>query len=177
MKKFLWIFLSIIAIFIINTCVDNNKYKLLIALCVLIFGLSFLLSGELRKKNRILKKVSDVLSSGIYYSIYELVKDATFEQMFAFLLEDLDNLCLFKVDDGEYRNEKARAFFENNKSLFQKGWNFFLLKQGNDFFVVRVYISPGCVLGPNVGRLCDDGEWNASSRRSVVVPRDYCDCF
>lgn len=96
--------------------------------------------------------------------VHEMVKDATFAQMFGSLGTDLDKLCLTQ--------HQIKTFCEVHKNwLRTDGYGtFFLFKVEDQFFVAHVYVySDG--LRVYVYRLGYDFVWYAEYRLRVVVPQ------
>lgn len=100
---------------------------------------------------------------GTNVSVFEMVKDATFAQMFGSLGSDLDKLCLSQHQIVEFCEKYP-------EKLLQDGYaTFFLFKEGNQFYVAGVYVySDG--LHVHVNRLEGDGVWFGDCRHHVVVP-------
>src|SRR5205085_8763002 len=97
-------------------------------------------------------------------AVYEIAKNATFEQMFGSLSENVDTLCF----TGAQIIEFCRA---NPDKLRQDDFGtFFLRKSKGKLFVVLVDVIDG---GPRVRvyRFADGGVWHARYRRRVVVPQ------
>lgn len=96
--------------------------------------------------------------------VRELVKDATFVQMFGSLGTDLDKLCLTQ--------HQIKMFCKKHSNwLRTDGYaTFFLFKENNQFFVARVYVESGG-LSVSVDHLGDDYVWNAECAHRVVFPQ------
>ncbi|OGL61895.1 hypothetical protein A3C09_04415 [Candidatus Uhrbacteria bacterium RIFCSPHIGHO2_02_FULL_47_44] len=97
-------------------------------------------------------------------SVYEMIRDATFAQMFGSLGPDLDKLCLSQHQIVEFcETHSAR--------LRQEGYaTFFLFKEGDQFCVARVDVFADglCVC---VYRLEDGLVWYGEFRPRLVVPQ------
>lgn len=97
--------------------------------------------------------------------VHELVKDATFSQMFGSLSNDLDKLC--------FTQAQIKNFVKKHRNwLRTDGYaTFFLFKSHNHFFVayVRLYADGG--LEVNVRRFEDFVVWGAELRPRVVFPQ------
>ena len=96
--------------------------------------------------------------------VSEMVKDATFVQIFTGITPDLDKLVLTQA--------QIIRFCEKHPTwLRQEGYaTFFLTKVNGEYFVVHVGVdSDG--LWVYVGRLGRDGVWPAECRRRVVSPQ------
>ncbi len=96
--------------------------------------------------------------------VRELVKDATFAQMFGSLGTDLDKLCLTQ--------HQIKLFCEVHKDWLRKdGYaTFFLFKVDEQFFVAYVLVSSGG-LYVCVYRFELDYVWDAEYSSRVVVPQ------
>lgn len=96
-------------------------------------------------------------------TIHEMVKDATFAQMFGSLGSDLDKLCLTQ--------HQIKTFCEKNPNwLRSDGYGtFFLFKADGQFFVADVDVLPDGLL-VRVDRFGFDGVWRARCALRVVVP-------
>jgi len=96
--------------------------------------------------------------------VHELVKDATFAQMFGSLETDLDKLCLSQ--------HQIKLFCEVHKDWLHKdGYAiFFLFKVDEQFFVASVYVHSGG-LYVSVHRFERDGVWDAGYSHRMVVPQ------
>jgi hypothetical protein len=96
--------------------------------------------------------------------VYEMVKDGAYAQIFGGMSDDINRLCLTE-------NQIVRFVQDHRDWLRTEGYGtFFLYKEGEEFFVARVYLSS---VGPGVGRdrLSDDVVWRALGQRRVVVPQ------
>lgn len=97
-------------------------------------------------------------------SLFEMAKDATFSQIFNFLNFVLDKLVLTQ--------EQIIRFCEKYPTkLRQDGYGtFFLIKENNEYFVVRVNVySDGLIVF--VYRFEDDNVWHAKYQHRFVVPQ------
>ncbi|MCC6198706.1 hypothetical protein IT401_00600 [Candidatus Nomurabacteria bacterium] len=96
--------------------------------------------------------------------VHELVKDATFAQMFGSLETDLDKLCLSQ--------HQIKLFCEVHKDWLHKdGYAiFFLFKVDEQFFVANVYVNSGG-LHVSVYRFGLDDVWRAEYSHRMVVPQ------
>ena len=96
--------------------------------------------------------------------VHEMVKDATFAQMFGSLGADLDKLCLTQ--------HQIKIFCEVHKEWLRKdGYaTFFLFKVDEQFFVADVDVTSDG-LNIYVCRFEGDGVWNAKYTHRVVVPQ------
>ena len=97
-------------------------------------------------------------------TVYEMVKDGTFAQLFGGFGENLDRLCLTQA--------QIKAFARDQRNwLRSDGYaTFFLFKVGSEFFVADVYVyADGLYV--YVHRLSDDLVWDAESRHRIVVPQ------
>jgi len=97
--------------------------------------------------------------------VYEMVKDATFAQMFGSLGNDLDKLCLTQ--------HQILNFISKHKNwLRSDGYaTFFLFKSGENFFVANVYFDDDGSLGVDVFRFELDHVWDTKYRHRVVLPQ------
>lgn len=96
--------------------------------------------------------------------VYELVKDATFAQMFGSIGVDLDKLCLTQHQIKTFCEKHTKWLRTNGDATL------FLFKEEGQFFVadVRVY-SNG--LGVLVLRFGDEHVWIADYWHRLVVPQ------
>ncbi|MCX6714464.1 MAG: hypothetical protein NTX72_01480 [Candidatus Uhrbacteria bacterium] len=97
-------------------------------------------------------------------SVFEMIKDATFAQMFGSLGSDLDKLCLSQ--------DQIIKFCETNRDKLRKdGYaTFFLFKENENFFVAGVDVSSDG-LSVLVGPFEHDGVWYAGCVHRVVIPQ------
>ena len=94
--------------------------------------------------------------------VYEVVKDATFAQMFGFLGIELNELC--------FTQAQIKNFCKKHPSwLSQDGYvTFFLFKINNNFFVARVYVgSNGLRVG--ISKFENSYVW-PNKKRHLVIP-------
>jgi hypothetical protein len=97
-------------------------------------------------------------------SVYEITKDGTFEDIFSwFNYNSLDELVMTQGQIIE--------FCKNHKEELGQNWyNFFLIKENGEYFVVLVSVySDG--LSVYVNRLEHDSVWHAGFRHRVFVPQ------
>ncbi|MBI5400614.1 MAG: hypothetical protein HZB12_00645 [Candidatus Yonathbacteria bacterium] len=96
--------------------------------------------------------------------VHEMVKDATFAQMFGSLGANLNKLCLTQ--------HQIKTFCEKHRDkLRADGYGtFFPFKENEHFFVVRVFVDSGG-LDARVDRFKDDDVWDAGHALRVVVPQ------
>lgn len=96
--------------------------------------------------------------------VHEMVKDATFAQMFGSLGTDLDKLCLTQ--------HQIKIFCEVHKEWLRKdGYaTFFLFKVNEQFFVACVFVDSGGLV-VYVDRFGSDFVWGAECTHRVVVPQ------
>ena len=96
--------------------------------------------------------------------VYEMVKDATFSQMFNSLSSDLDSLCLTQ-------NQIIRFCEKYPSHLRQDGYaTFFLFKESGEYFVASVFVRSGG-LRVFVSRFESADVWDAEGRHRLVVPQ------
>jgi len=96
--------------------------------------------------------------------IHEMVRDATFNQMFNSLNTDLDKLVMTQA--------QIIRFCEKHPTWFRQGGlgTFFLIKENSEYFVVLVGVySDGLLV--NVYRFGYDYVWRAEYRPRLVVPQ------
>ena len=97
-------------------------------------------------------------------SVYEMILNATFAQMFGSLGPDLDKLCLSQHQIVEFCEKHSTR-------LRQEGYaTFFLFKEGNQFCVAGVCVY-AAGLNVRVLRLEDDCVWHGEYRHRLVVPQ------
>lgn len=96
--------------------------------------------------------------------VSEMVKDATFVQIFTGITPDLDKLVLTQT--------QIIRFCEKHPTwLRQEGYaTFFLTKVGGEYFVVHVFVSSDG-LEVCVYQFLHDGVWRAVARPRVVSPQ------
>ena len=97
--------------------------------------------------------------------VHELVKDATFSQMFGGLNADTNRLCLTQ--------HQIKNFVKKHRGwLRTEGYaTFFLFKSKDNFFVAYVYFHSDDSLFVRVYRFEHSRVWDAEYRPRVVVPR------
>lgn len=96
--------------------------------------------------------------------VHEMVKDATFAQMFGSLGNDLDKLCMTQ--------HQIKTFCEQHSTwLRTEGYGtFFLFKVEDQFFVAYVNVySDGLYV--RVRRFGDDRVWSAEYQHRLVSPQ------
>lgn len=99
--------------------------------------------------------------------VHEMVKGGDFKTIFGSLGRELDTLSLTQ--------EQIVAFVEDPKN---KDWlrtdgyaTFFLLKVGNEFFVVYVGLDGDGGPGAGINRFSDAHVWSGVRRHRIVVPQ------
>ena len=97
--------------------------------------------------------------------VYEMVKDATFTQMFGSLSSDLSNLCLTQ--------DQIIGFVKKHRQwLRSDGYaTLFLFKSHEFFFVAHVGVVSDGKLEVRVHRFVYSNVWDAGYRHRVVVPQ------
>lgn len=98
--------------------------------------------------------------------VHEMVKNATFTQMFGSLSPDLGKLCLTQA--------QIKNFVKKHRNRLRTGGcatAFFLFKSRKNFFVASVYVGSGGALEVSVYRFEYLNVWNAVDRRRVVTPQ------
>lgn len=107
---------------------------------------------------------SDSVTAETLVDVSEIVENATFTQIFTSITTDLDKLVLTQ-------NQIIRFCEKHPTWLRQDGYGtFFLIKENNEYFVVRVYVHSDS-LGVYVLRLESDDVWGGECRRRVVSPQ------
>jgi len=96
--------------------------------------------------------------------VYEMKKDATFNQMFNDINSDLNKLCLFQGQIIEFVQKYREHLRPNGYATF------FLFKRGRKFFVARVYVGSSD-LEVDVSRFESVCAWRAGCRRRLVAPQ------
>ena len=100
----------------------------------------------------------------IAVAVYEMVKDATFAQMFGSIGIDLDKLCFTQHQIEIFCEEHPEWFRTNSCNTF------FLFKEYEQFFVASVYVlSDG--LDVSIHRLGYDNVWDSGYSRRLVAPQ------
>jgi len=97
-------------------------------------------------------------------AVHEIVKDATFAQMFGSLGTDLDKLCLTQHQIKNFCKKHSNLLRTNGYATF------FLFKVEDQFFVASVGVDSGG-LSVSVYGLERDDVWNARCAPRVVVPQ------
>jgi hypothetical protein len=97
--------------------------------------------------------------------VREMIKDATFSQMFGELNADVGKLCLTQ--------HQIKSFVKKYRNWLQKdGYGtFFLFRSNGHFFVAYADLSSGGSLRVLVVRFEYDYVWLADARHRLVVPR------
>ncbi|MBI2279003.1 MAG: hypothetical protein HYU81_03010 [Candidatus Brennerbacteria bacterium] len=98
-------------------------------------------------------------------SVYEMVQNATFAQMFGSLSNDLNKLCLTQ--------SQIKNFVRKHRGwLRTDGYGtFFLFRSKGKFFVADVFVRSGGALRLRVRRLEDGSVWFAGGWLRLVVPQ------
>ena len=97
-------------------------------------------------------------------SVHEMIKDATFVQMFGCLGPDLDKLCLSQHQIVEFCQMHPARLREEGYATF------FLFKEGDQFYVADVHVYADG-LRVRVDRLERGIVWFGECRRRLVVPQ------
>jgi hypothetical protein len=97
--------------------------------------------------------------------VYEIATDATFRQIFDSFLNSLDQVCLTQAQIKQFVKKHRQELRTDG------GGTFFLFKEGNHFFVARVYVSSDGAPWVGVRRLEDVRVWCAGRRPRLVVPQ------
>jgi hypothetical protein len=98
-------------------------------------------------------------------SVYEMIKDGTFAQIWNGMSDDLNSLCLTQPQIIQFVQK-------HRKWLRTEGYGtLFLFKVGNEFFVALVRFDGGGQLRVRVGRFSFDFVWSAAIRHRIVVPQ------
>lgn len=97
--------------------------------------------------------------------VYEMVKDATFMQMFGSLSSDPRKLCLTQA--------QIKNFVQKYRDWLRvDGWaTFFLFESHNNFFVAHVHVNSDGSLSVYVYRFGHSYVWRAGNRHQLVVPQ------
>ncbi len=97
--------------------------------------------------------------------VHELVKNATFTQMFGSLSADVSRFCLTQ--------HQIKTFIKNHRNwLRTDGYaTLFLFKSNNQFFVANVYLRSDGRLAVCVYEFARDRVWTAGYRYRIVVPQ------
>jgi len=96
--------------------------------------------------------------------VYEMVKNARFEQMFGSLGNDLDKLCLTQHQIKTFCGQHSNWLRTDRYATF------FLFKGNKEFLVAYVDVRFGC-LSVHVYRLGYDYAWDAGHRHRLVTPQ------
>jgi hypothetical protein len=96
--------------------------------------------------------------------VYEMKKDATFEQMFGFFGVDKRQLCLTQA--------QIKSFVRNHRQWLRDGYGtFFPFESYGRFFVAYVLVLSDGRLEVYVFRLGYADVWGAGSRHRLVLPQ------
>jgi len=97
--------------------------------------------------------------------VYEMIKDASFAQMFGSLSSDVRKLCLTQA--------QIKNFVRNYRGwLRTDGWaTFFLFESNSELFVASVSVDSDGGLEVDVDRFEDSSVWFAGCRYRLVVPQ------
>jgi hypothetical protein len=101
----------------------------------------------------------DSLSTG--FRVLELHKNALFSELFLSIGKSLDDLCFTQAQIIQVCTEHCAKLIDNGCS------NFFLMKEGDDFFVAYVFVYDG---GLRVFRFEYDCVWHGEYLHRVFVP-------
>lgn len=96
--------------------------------------------------------------------VHEMVKDATFAQMFGSLGTDLDKLCLTQSQIKNFCKKYPSRLCQNSYATF------FLFKVEYQFFVAHAHMGPAG-LDVSVIHFGHGRVWDAEDSRRVVVPQ------
>lgn len=95
--------------------------------------------------------------------IHELVREATFAQMFSSFDTDLEELCLTL--------SQIKSFCEIHPDwLDERGWTFFLFKNEDLFFVALIRTYP-TGLNLSIRQLDDSATWSDEYHHRIVTPQ------
>ncbi|OGY46146.1 MAG: hypothetical protein A2731_01585 [Candidatus Buchananbacteria bacterium RIFCSPHIGHO2_01_FULL_39_8] len=97
--------------------------------------------------------------------VYEMVKDATFAQMFGSLSEDAEKLCFTQAQIKGFVRKHCQWLRSDGYATF------FLFRSHNHFFVARVRVASGGGLLVGVDRFEHSVVWHAGNLHRVVVPQ------
>jgi hypothetical protein len=112
------------------------------------------------------KEYKGVATNEDRVTVYELVKDATFSQIFNSLSNNLNNLCLTQGQIINFVKKYREWLFRTNSYV-----TYFLSKSDNNFFVVSIVLRFGDWVEANVYRFEDSTIWGATDRRRLVIPQ------
>lgn len=98
-------------------------------------------------------------------TVHEMVRNATYAQIFAGLAGNLDSLCLTQAQIIQF-------VLKHRKWLRTEGYpTLFLSKVGPEYFVVRVYVYSDSKLSVSLCRFSGGVVWDAAYRPRVVIPQ------
>jgi len=97
--------------------------------------------------------------------VYELMRNATFEQMFSSICADWNQICLAQSQIIGFVEKYADWLHPNNLA------NFFPFKAIEDFFVADVHFDDRESLYASVHQFGYDYSWRAENRHRVVLPQ------
>ncbi len=109
--------------------------------------------------------VPGVATGEIAVSVYELVADASFEQMFGSLPARLGALCLTQAQIIKFVLTRQRHLRTDGYATF------FLFEVGSEFFVAHVYLPAGGDPHVHFYRLSGAFGWHREHRHRIVVPQ------
>jgi hypothetical protein len=116
--------------------------------------------------NSALKKYKGVATNEDRVAVYELVKNATFSQIFSSLSNNLNNLCLTQGQIIDFVKKYRKWLYRTNSYV-----TYFLSKSDNNFFVVSIVLRSGDWVEVDVYRFEDSTIWCATDRRRLVIPQ------
>lgn len=98
-------------------------------------------------------------------AVYEMVKDATFAQMFGSMSDEVKKLCLTQA--------QIKGFVKKHRNWLRTcGYaTFFLFESKGDVFVANVRFLNDGKLGVDVNRFENDNVWHADYCHRVVIPQ------
>ena len=102
-------------------------------------------------------------TKAIVTEVHQLVKNGTYEQMFKSLGRSLDELVMTQ--------SQILDWVETHRSQLSKNWTFFLLKEGDEYFVVDVHAYSDGRLSAYVYRFSNVNVWDAETGHRLVVPQ------
>ena len=97
-------------------------------------------------------------------SVYEMIKDGTFAEIFNGMSDDLGSLCLTQPQIIQFV-KKHRKWLRTDGCA-----TFFLFKVGDEFLVACVGFGPKWEIGVYVRRFSYDGAWRAEGCHRLAVP-------
>lgn len=100
----------------------------------------------------------------IVASVYEMIKDANFEEIFTGIAANLDGMVMSQAQVIEFCREHRNWLCRNKASLF-------LIKKGVRRFVVYVNVNSDGLLSASFDYFIDEDRWCGENCHRIIVPK------